>query len=109
MMTPRHLSDEVWLLKGLVASEAGTLTLMDARLRFITDELIFDCPLTELEAVKFPWYHFGAGCTLKIKGAKYKLSFIQPGNTADGQYASIPDARRKGRRWKTALTQAGPR
>jgi hypothetical protein len=103
-MAQHFLSDTNWLLKGVVASEAGTLTLGNGRLSLTTDKPIFDIPLTEVQAVNFPWFYYGVGCTLKINGAKYKLSFIQPGNTAGGEYASIPDARRKGQRWKTMLT-----
>src|SRR5687767_8340658 len=102
-MAQHFLSDKVWLLKGVVGSEEGTLTLKNGRLSLTTDKPIFDCPLIEVQAVGFPWLYFGAGCTLKINGAKYRLSFIQPGNTAGGEYASIPDARRKGQRWKAAL------
>ena len=105
---PQHsLSDRVWLLKGLSGSEAGTLTLKNGRLRFVTDKPILECPLAEVQSVHFPWLYLGAGCTLKINGMKYRLSFIQPGNTAGGEYASISDARAKGRRWKAALAQSG--
>ena len=106
-MAQDSLVDTVWLLKGVVASEEGTLTLKNGRLSLVTDKPIFDCALSEVQAVAFPWLYFGAGCTLKINGAKYRLSFIQPGNTAGGEYASIPDARRKGQRWKAALARAG--
>jgi len=105
-MAQHSLSDKVWLLKGLITSEAGTLTLKNGRLSFTIDKPIFDSPLAEVQAVEFPWFYFGAGCTLKINGTKYRLSFIQPGNTAGGEYASIPDARRIGRRWETALTHS---
>lgn len=105
-MAQHFLSDKVWLLKGVVASEEGTLSLKKGRLSLTTDKPIFDCALTEMQAVGFPWLYFGAGCTLKINGTKYRLSFIQPGNTAGGEYASITDARGKGQRWKAALAQA---
>jgi hypothetical protein len=102
-MAQHFLSDNAWLLKGFVASEAGTLTLKNEHLTFATSKLIFDSPLIEVQAIAFPWFYFGAGCTLKINGEKYKLSFIHPGNTAGGEYASISDARGKGQRWKSAL------
>lgn len=102
-MAQPFLSDKAWLLKGLVASEMGRLTLEDGRLSFTTDEIVFDSPLSEVQEIRFPWLYFGAGCTLKINGVKYRLSFIQPGNTAGGEYAGIPDAQRTGRRWKAAL------
>ena len=104
--SPHLLSDQVWLLKGLIASEAGTLTLKQGHLSFATDTPIFDCPLIQVQAIDFPWYYFGAGCVMKINDTKYRLSFIQPGNTAGGEYTSIADARRKGQRWKTALAPA---
>ena len=107
-MAQHFLSDEVWLLKGLIASEAGTLTLQNGRLTFVTNKTVFDGPLTQVQAVDFPWFYFGAGFILKINGMKYKLSFIQPGNTAGGEYASIPDARHKGQRWKAALNHSAP-
>jgi hypothetical protein len=105
-MAQHILSDTVWLLKGIIASEEGTLTLKNGRLSFSTDKLIFDSPLTEVYAVTFPWFYFGAGCALKINGTKYRFSFIQPGNTAGGEHASVSGARRKGRHWKAALTQS---
>jgi len=102
-MAEQSLSDTAWLLNGLVASEEGTLTLENGRLSFVTDEPIFDCSLSEVQEIKFSWLYFGAGCTLRINGVKYRLSFIQPGNTAGGEYASIPEARRVGWMWKEAL------
>lgn len=103
-MKQHFLSDTVWLLKGLIASEAGVLTLKNDRLSFTTDKSIFDSPLSEVQGIDFPLIYFGAGFVLKLGGAKYKFSFIQPGNTAGGEYASIPEARDKGKRWKAALT-----
>src|SRR5688500_7736103 len=105
-MTQHSLSDKAWLLKGLIASEAGTLTLKDGRFSFTTDKPVFDSSLAVVPAVSCPWCYFGAGCILKIDGTEYKLSFIQPGNTAGGEYASISDARSKCRRWQAALTHS---
>ena len=103
-MDQHSLSDKVWLLKGLIASEAGRLTLKKGRLSFTTDKPLFDSPLSEVQGINFPLIYFGAGFVLKLGGAKYKFSFIQPGNTAGGEYASIPEAREKGKRWRAALT-----
>lgn len=106
-MAKQFLSNRAWLLKGLSGSEEGMLTLENGRLSFVlglvTDELVFDCPLSEVREIKFPWLYFGTGCTLKINSVKYRLSFIQPGNTAGGEYAGIPEARRVGRIWKETL------
>lgn len=103
-MAQHFLSYVVWLLKGLIGSETGTLTLENDRSGFTTDEIIFDSLLADVQAVGFPWFRLGAGCILTSSGVKYKLSFIEPGNTAGGEYASIREARRNGQRWKTALT-----
>ncbi|MES2459157.1 MAG: hypothetical protein V4671_01140 [Armatimonadota bacterium] len=107
-MKQQFLSDTVWLLKGLIASEAGILTLKNGRLSFATDKPLFDSPLSDVQDINFPLIYFGAGFVMKLNGAKYRFSFIQPGNTAGGEYASIPDARDKGKRWKAALTPTIP-
>ncbi len=94
--------DQVWLLHGLTGSECGVLKLKNGRLSFITDEgrKVFDADLSELTEVKYPFFYFGGGVIFKIGGEKFRLSFIQPGNTSLGEYASIPDARALGKAWK---------
>jgi hypothetical protein len=105
-MARPSLSDKAWRLKGLVASEAGTLTLRNGRLIFVDSNDVFNIPITDLQDVRFPWFYFDTACILTIEGYKYRLSFIQPGNTAGGEYAIIADARRTGRRWKSALAHS---
>ena len=109
VMDQPFLSEITWLLKGLIASESGVLTLKKGRLSFTTDKPLFDCPLSEVQGMDFPLIYFGAGFVLKLGGAKYKFSSIQPGNAAGGEYASIPEARDKGKRWKAALTLQIPK
>ncbi len=83
----------------MTGSEGGVLKLKHERISFTTDagRQVFDVALGEVSEIKFPWLHFGAGMTLKIGEEKYRLSFIQPGNTAGGEYASISDARAMGK------------
>ena len=97
--------DRVWLLHGLTGSESGVLKLNRGRLSFVTDagRQVFDAALSELKGVKYPLLSAGAGVNFEIGSEKYRVSFIQPGNTAMGEYASIPDARALGKAWKPIL------
>jgi hypothetical protein len=106
-MAQHSLTDRAWLLRSLTASETGSLTLRKGRLSFATHITVFDCPLAAVQAVHFPWFYFGAGCVLKVNGTRYRISFIQPGNTAGGEHSSIGEARRKSWRWKATLLGAG--
>ena len=104
-MSQPTLRSQVWLLHGLTGNTPGTLTLKNERLSFTGDDdkIIFDTASGEVSEVKFPWHNFGGGCEFKIGADKYRVSFIQPGNTAGGETASIGDARALGKRWKAAL------
>lgn len=104
-MSNDSLEDRVWLLSGLTGSECGVLRLKNERLRFVSDEgrQVFDAALSEVNEIKFPWLYLGVGATLKIGSEKFRLSFVQPGNTAGGEEVDIMDARARGKIWQAAL------
>lgn len=73
--------------------------------------VLFDAPRDAVGNVKFPWYNFGAGMTLRVGEAPYRFSFLQPQNTrlpgdVDALLgaASIPGGRAGGKAWRAALT-----
>jgi hypothetical protein len=106
----KHVSrtDHVWLLRGLTGSESGVLKFNRGRLSFTTDEdhQIFNADLCELKNVKYPLLSAGTCVNFTIGGEKYRISFIQPGNTAMGADASISEARALGKAWKPILEMA---
>jgi hypothetical protein len=59
-------------------------------------------PLPLIERVTFPWYYFGGGAVLVVGGVRYRISFLQPQNTAIG-VVSLSDGLRAGKQWKAAL------
>jgi hypothetical protein len=92
-------------LEGMV-SEPGLAN------RLSNDEVVrvFDAPLAEVSRVTFPWFYFGGGMNLAVRGAPYRFSFIRPQNILDrGESESIegivaiPGVRRNGKAWKAAL------
>jgi hypothetical protein len=97
-----------WLLGGMTRSVAGELALTQDRIVFEASDgrRIFDAPLGEITAVKFPWYYFGGGMKIRFGKDAYRVSFARPGNLPDDsdQSGDIGSARRSGAEWKTALT-----
>ena len=100
-----------WLLSGLIHSVAGELELTQERFIFETRDgrRIIDAPLSDLSAVRFPWYYFGGGMKVRIGTETYRLSFARPGNLPDdfGEAAEKGDlgsGRHVGAAWKSALT-----
>ncbi len=104
-MSQSVLHTPAWLLRGLTGSEAGSLELANGRFTFTSDEgqRIIDVALSEVREVKFPWYYFGGGMKLSIGTERYRVSFLQPGNTG-GDIFDISSGREIGKRWKAALT-----
>jgi hypothetical protein len=93
------------LLEGVV----GELGLAN---RLSNEEVVrvFDAPLAEVSRVTFPWFYFGGGMNLAVRGAPYRFSFVRPQNTLDrGESESVEGivaiigARRNGKAWKAAL------
>ena len=106
-----QLRSPAWLLSGFTKSVAGELMLTDQRLIFQTHDgdRVFDTALSEITALKFPWYYFGGGMKLHIGTNNYRISFARPGNLPEdfSESASVGDigsARRSGAVWKSALT-----
>ena len=71
---------------------------------------VFDAPLAEVSRVTFPWFYFGGGMKLAVRGARYRFSFVRPQKPLDrGESESIdgivaiPGARRNGKAWKAAF------
>jgi hypothetical protein len=106
-MSQKVLHTPAWLLLGLTGSEEGTLELANGRFTFtsIDGQRVFDVALAEVREVKFPWYYFGGGMKLSIGTERYRVSFMQPGNTAGGGgLEDIAPGREIGKQWRAALT-----
>ena len=122
---PNGFTSDAWLLEGITVSIPGSLELQNGRLRYATyEKLIFDVPLSEVTAVKFPWYYFGGGVKLQAAGKPYRLSFVIPngaeyagaralayfGNpaaliVAAEKIGDIKDGRSRGRQWREILSK----
>lgn len=124
-MTNDALCTPAWLLVGITGSTPGVLELADGRLAFTTEEgRIFDVPLAEVSAIKFPWYYFGGGIKFSIGADNYRLSFVRPNDasdipgrllartelggpvallTAGRKVLDIGEGRRAGKAWKSVL------
>ena len=66
---------------------------------------LFSAPFAEVSDVLFPWYYFGCGMKLVVRGIRYRFSFVQPQNSPElpEMGVSLADGRNVGRRWKSAL------
>jgi len=68
-----------WRLIGTFRTEAGWLDMTAGRLRYTTPEReVFDVRLDEVTDVLWPWYYFGGGVKLTVRGVRYRLSFVLP-------------------------------
>jgi hypothetical protein len=68
-----------WRLIGTLRSEAGWLDLTAGRLRYTTESReVFDVRLDEVTDVVWPWYYFGGGVKLTVRGEQYRFSFVLP-------------------------------
>ncbi len=94
MITP------AWLLKGLFYSTPGTLELKGKTLTFtpVGGEQIFSLSLSAIHKIEFPWYYFGAGLVLTLDGTKYRISFIEQGESGD-----IRSGIQNGKAWRERL------
>jgi hypothetical protein len=63
---------------------------------------LFSRPLAEIERVTFPWYYFGGGMVITVDGVGYRISFVQPQNTAVG-VTNLSEGIREGKVWKATL------
>jgi hypothetical protein len=105
--SPDTFSTPAWLLEGLTRSRSGVLEYSGGRLVFRLDgDVVFDAALTELTAVRFPWYYFGGGVKFSVGKDHYRLSFVRPNTDPGGSVADIGEGRRNGKAWKAILTPA---
>jgi hypothetical protein len=90
-----------WLLKGLLHSTPGTLELKGKTLTFTHagGEQAFSMALSAIHKIWFPWYYFGAGLVLTLDGTKYRISFIEQGDSGD-----IRSGIQSGKAWRERLT-----
>lgn len=98
-MPHKDFSSPAWLLTGLTGSVPGTLELSRGRLAFTGGpNRYFDVPLDAVQDVNFPWHYFGGGVKFRIGAERYRVSFVQPGESGD-----IGEGRRVGKAWKQIL------
>lgn len=124
MTTDAYLTP-AWLLIGLTRSAPGVLEYADGRLAYSNEDgRVFDVPLSEVTAVKFPWYYFSGGVKFTVGTEPYRLSFVRPNDASDipgrllaGSEAGAPfalltagrkvldigEGRRAGKAWKAIL------
>ena len=94
------LRTPAWLLTGIVGSVSGVLELTGGRLAFMTEQRsLFEVPLSRVSNVSFPWYYFGGGVKFRIGADRYRMSFVEPGESGD-----IGEGRRAGKAWQKVLT-----
>lgn len=77
---PAQFDSVAWMLIGCRRTQTGRLELRGGHLAF-TDaegELRFGTPLAEVEAVWSPWYYFGGGLKLKVRGETHRFTFVLP-------------------------------
>ena len=100
MVNRRNLCTPAWLLTGIVSRVPGVLELEGGRLAFVTTQRrLFEVAVSEMSDVSFPWYYFGGGIKFRIGDERYRVSFVEPGDTGD-----IVEGRRAGKAWKKALS-----
>ena len=109
---------------GISGSSApGWLVLHQGRLSFtIQGSVVFDVERTAVERVVFPWYYFGGGMKLWIRGTRHRLSFVRPNGAevamarglsaagsplgllmAAGKVNDMVSGRAAGKRWREVL------
>jgi hypothetical protein len=70
------------------------------------DAVVFDVPVSEIEAMKMPWHR--SGINLYIGGNRYRFSFARPQNTSyTPEIGSVPDAMETATSWIEALGSRG--
>lgn len=119
----KRFASEAWLLEGLTVSISGRLVYRDERVTFTTfEKQVFDAPLSELSEIVYPWYYFGGGVKLKVRGEEFRLSFVAPNESeyaagkvmsyrgnplallvAMNKFRDVCVGRARGRRWRRIL------
>ncbi len=64
-----------WLMVGCSSTSAGQLALRDGHLEFIDvdGEVHVRTPRCEIESAWSPWYYFGGGLKLRMRGRTYRI------------------------------------
>jgi len=96
--TPQ-MTATVWLGKW-VRAEQGTLLLVGGKLKFANEEnVLFDCPLNQIEKITWHWYSFSGAFELWTGGSGYYVSFLPRHATLGAWHAGLAE----GRKWRAAL------
>jgi hypothetical protein len=127
MPSDTALRTPVWLLVGMTGSRPGILEFADGVIAFTGEEgRVFEAPLAETSGLAFPWFYFGGGMKITVKGTAHRISFVRPNGaevvsarllemagagplallTVQRKIADIGDGRRAGKAWKAALLGA---
>lgn len=78
------LATPAWIMAGRLRNLPGVLVAGEGRLAFVGDDgPVFSVPITEVGEVTWPWHWFGGGCTLRVAGEKYKITFVRPNGAPD--------------------------
>ena len=125
--TETTLRTPVWLLVGMTGSRPGILELVDGRIAFTGEEgRVFEAPLAQTSGLSFPWFYFGGGMKVTVKGVAHRISFVRPNGaevvsarllefvgagplallSVQRKIADIGEGRRAGKAWKAALIGA---
>jgi hypothetical protein len=75
----KDFASYAWRLIGTFRTQAGWLDLTAGRLRYTSEAgEVFDVRLDEVTEVVWPWYYFGGGVKLTVRGERYRFSFVLP-------------------------------
>ena len=137
--SPTQFGTDAWLLRGIrslpgtlqLARRCLSFTAFDAgnfrprQLRALEQDfgrpglvetltagktaVVFELPLSAVQAVRFPWYYFSGGLHLTLNGVRYRFGFDEPSNTKGAGeggdlLGSAVRARRRGKAWKAVFT-----
>ena len=80
-----ELRTSAWRMIGWTVSEPGVMSYDGRRLSYDNGEkVLFDAELSEVTELKFPWYYFGGGLKMTVKGEPYRFSFVVPNGAEVG-------------------------
>lgn len=73
---------------------------------------LFSIPVSSISKIEFPWFTFGGGMNVTLRGVKYRFSFMQPQNTVAAPrlaagvigIQNVAEGRKAGKQWKQLLT-----
>ena len=108
------LETPAWLMSGVVTVNAklGTLRLDHGRLSFRetgASGATFDLALADIRDVTFPFYNVGTVVRFDSGGERYRLAFLASERRFKWSGARVRDirpARRWGKQWRSALSEA---